>query len=40
MASAATPSTHARSALIVNEERARQALRGIKAMLAKGVVPA
>jgi len=31
---------HARFALIENEERTRQALRGIKAMLAKGVVPA
>jgi hypothetical protein len=29
-----------RFALIENEERTRQALRGIKAMLAKGVVPA
>jgi hypothetical protein len=29
---------HVRSALIENEERIRQALRGIKAMLAKGVV--
>jgi alanine-synthesizing transaminase len=31
---------HVRFALIENEERTRQALRGIKAMLAKGVVPA
>ena len=30
---------HVRFALIENEERTRQALRGIKAMLAKGVVP-
>ena len=29
---------HVRFALIENEERTRQALRGIKAMLAKGVV--
>jgi alanine-synthesizing transaminase len=31
---------HVRFALIENEERTRQALRGIKQMLAKGVVPA
>jgi len=31
---------HVRFALIENEERTRQALRGIKPMLAKGVVPA
>jgi alanine-synthesizing transaminase len=31
---------HVRFALIENEERTRQAPRGIKAMLAKGVVPA
>lgn len=31
---------HVRFALIENEERTRQALRGIKAMLAKGVIPA
>ncbi|HEX4030096.1 MAG TPA: alanine transaminase [Terracidiphilus sp.] len=31
---------HVRFALIENEERTRQALRGIKAMLARGVVPA
>jgi alanine-synthesizing transaminase len=31
---------HIRFALIENEERTRQALRGIKAMLARGVVPA
>jgi len=31
---------HLRFALIENEERTRQAFRGIKAMLAKGVVPA
>jgi alanine-synthesizing transaminase len=31
---------HIRFALIENEERTRQALRGIKQMLAKGVVPA
>jgi len=31
---------HVRFALIENEERTRQALRGIKAMLAKGVAPA
>jgi len=31
---------HVRFALIENEERSRQALRGIKQMLAKGVVPA
>jgi alanine-synthesizing transaminase len=31
---------HVRFALIENEERTRQALRGIKAMLAKGIVPA
>ena len=31
---------HVRFALIENEERTRQALRGIKAMLAKGVVHA
>ncbi|MGA8783317.1 MAG: alanine transaminase [Terracidiphilus sp.] len=32
--------SHVRFALIENEERTRQALRGIKQMLAKGVVPA
>jgi len=31
---------HVRFALIENEERTRQALRGIRAMLAKGLVPA
>ena len=31
---------HVRFALIENEERTRQALRGIKQMLARGVVPA
>jgi len=31
---------HVRFALIENEERTRQALRGIRQMLAKGVVPA
>jgi alanine-synthesizing transaminase len=31
---------HVRFSLIENEERTRQALRGVKAMLAKGVVPA
>lgn len=31
---------HVGFALIENEERTRQALRGIKQMLAKGVVPA
>ena len=31
---------HVRFSLIENEERTRQALRGIKAMLAKGAVPA
>jgi alanine-synthesizing transaminase len=30
---------HVRFALIENEERTRQALRGIRQMLAKGVVP-
>ncbi len=37
---AAVRDNHVRFALIENEERTRQALRGIKAMLAKGVVPA
>jgi alanine-synthesizing transaminase len=31
---------HVRFALIENEERTRQALRGIRQMLAKSVVPA
>ncbi len=31
---------HVRFALVGNEERTRQALRGIRQMLAKGVVPA
>ena len=31
---------HVRFALIENEERTRQAIRGIKQMLAKGVLPA
>ena len=32
--------THVRFSLIENEERTRQALRGIKQMFAKGLVPA
>jgi len=38
--SATTATTTFGFALIENEERTRQALRGIKQMLAKGVVPA
>ncbi len=37
---AAVRDNHVRFALIENEERTRQALHGIKAMLAKGVAPA